>query len=135
MESADGPHQRKRRDFVSTSESIGAARDFVRDVLGEAEVDDATSGDAVLAVSELVTNAVVHGAGGPISVRIETTTDELVVLVRSTGGPLPDPATWTSPVGGGPTGRGLSIVRSLADDVTADVDGTVVTLSCTFRRS
>lgn len=135
MEAADGPHQRRSRDFESTSESIGEVRDFVRDVLGDAAVDEATTADIVLAVSELVTNAVVHGAGGPISVRVETSTDELVVLVRSSGGPLPDPGMWTSPVGGGPTGRGLAIVRSLADDVTADVEGAVVALRCTFRRS
>ena len=89
MESADGLRQRGEREFVSTPESIGDARDFVRATLRDDAVDEETVDDATLAVSELVTNAVVHGAGGLITVRIETAPHEVVCGVRSTGGPLP----------------------------------------------
>jgi anti-sigma regulatory factor (Ser/Thr protein kinase) len=134
MESADGLRQRGERDFVSTTESIGDARDFVRMVLRDDAVDEATIDDVTLAVSELVTNAVGHGAGGPVTVRIETAPDEVVCVVRSGGGPLPDPATWTSPGASGLTGRGLAIVRAVADTVVAEADGLVVVLRCSFRR-
>lgn len=134
MESADGLRQRGEREFVSTTESVGDARDFVRAWLRDDAVDEETVDDATLAVSELVTNAVVHGTGEPVTVRVETARDEVVCVVRSTGGPLPDPATWTSPGVSGRTGRGLAIVRAVADSVVADVDGPVVVLRCSFRR-
>jgi anti-sigma regulatory factor (Ser/Thr protein kinase) len=135
MESADGQRQRGEREFASTTESIGEARDFVRDVLHDDAVDEAIIEDVTLAVSELVTNGVRHGAGGPVTVRIETAPDEVVCIVRSTGGPLPDPATWRSPGVSGRTGRGLAIVRAVADTVVAEADGLVVVLRCSFRRS
>jgi anti-sigma regulatory factor (Ser/Thr protein kinase) len=134
MESADGLRQRGERDFVSSTESIGEARDFVRTVLRDDAVDEATIDDVTLAVSELVTNAVVHGAGGLITVRIETAPHEVVCGVRSTGGPLPDPETWTSPGTSGRTGRGLVIVRAVADTVVVEDDGLIVELRCSFRR-
>jgi len=134
MESADGLRQRHERDFVSMPESIGEARDFIRVVLRDDAVDEETIDDVTLAVSELVTNAIGHGSGGPVTVRIETAPDEIVCVVRSTGGPLPDPATWRSPGVSGRTGRGLAIVRAVADAVVAEVDGPVVVLECHFRR-
>ena len=134
MESADGPRQRSERDFASTAEAIGDARDFTRSVMQSDAVDQATIDDVTLAVSELVTNAVGHGSGGPITVAIETAPAEVVCVVESTGGPLPDPATWMSPGISGPSGRGLVIVRAIAQSVVADGNGPVVSLRCTFRR-
>ena len=134
MESADGLRQRGEREFVSRPESIGEARDFIRVVLRDEAVDEATVDDVTLAVSELVTNAVGHGSGGPVTVRIETAPDEVVCVVRSSGGTVTDPTTWRSPGVSGRTGRGLAIVRALADAVVAEVDGPVVVLRCSFRR-
>lgn len=134
MESADGLHQGGERDFVSVPESIGDARDFIRGVLRDDAVAPGIIDDVTLVVSELVTNAVGHGSGGPVTVRIETAPDEVVCVVRSTGGPLPDPATWRSPGVSGRTGRGLAIVRALADAVEVEVDGSSVVLRCRFRR-
>lgn len=134
MDAADRLRQLGERDFVSTPESIGDARDFTRAVLRGDAVDEATIDDVTLAVSELVTNAVGHGSGGPVTVRIKSAPSEVVCVVRSTGGSLPDPATWTSRGVSGRTGRGLAIVRALADAVVAEVDGGVVVLRCSFRR-
>lgn len=134
MESADGLHQGGERDFVSVPESIGDARDFIRGVLRDDAVAPGIIDDVTLVVSELVTNAVGHGSGGPVTVRIETAPDEVVCVVRSTGGPLPDPATWRFPGVSGRTGRGLAIVRALADAVEVEVDGSSVVLRCRFRR-
>jgi anti-sigma regulatory factor (Ser/Thr protein kinase) len=134
MESADGLRQRGEREFASTTGSIGDARDFIRAVLRDVAVDGTTIDDVTLAASELVTNAVAHGSGGPITVRIETAPDEVVCVVRSTGGPVPDPAMWKAPGASAPSGRGLVIVRALADTVGVDVDGPVVMVRCHFRR-
>ncbi len=136
MEAAVGPTQRSGREFVSAPESIGAARDLVRDSLVGTAVGAEVVGDIQLAVSELVTNAVVHGDGEPIVVRIESSPRAVVCAVTShlSGRPLPDPEMWTSPAQGGPTGRGLAIVRTVADAVAVDIDDSVVTVRCTFDR-
>ena len=92
--------------------------------------------DIQLAVSELVTNGVVHGNGGAITLEIASAPDQITCLVVSPlqGRPLPDPALWMSPVGGGPTGRGLAIVREVADEVAVESNGDLVEVKCTFRR-
>ncbi len=92
--------------------------------------------DIQLAVSELVTNGFVHGNGGAITIEIASTPDQITCVVVSPGRgrPLPDPALWISPVGGGPTGRGLAIVREVADEVAVESNGDLVEVKCTFRR-
>ena len=99
-------------------------------------LDPALVTDILLAVSELVTNGVAHGSGGAITLEIASTPDQITCLVVSPlhGRPLPDPALWMSPVGGGPTGRGLAIVREVADEVAVESDGDLVEVKCTFRR-
>lgn len=136
MEVAAGPIERNGREFASAPESIGAARDLVSASLAGAAVGKQTVGDIRLAISELVTNAVVHGNGGPITVQIESSPHGVVcaVMSRFSGRPPPDPAMWTAPTSGGPTGRGMAIVRAVADVVVVDIDDSVVTVRCTFGR-
>jgi anti-sigma regulatory factor (Ser/Thr protein kinase) len=136
MEAAAGSVERSGREFASATESIGAAREFIRESMASALVGEETVGDILLAISELVTNAVVHGNGEPITVEIDTSSPAIVCSVASgfSGRPLPDPATWTSPDQAGPTGRGLSIVRAVADAVVVDIDDSIMTVRCTFVR-
>lgn len=65
---------------------------------------------AALLVSELVTNALVHTAGG--AQLTATVTDRLRVEVRDCASARPEPRP---PTGDGTSGRGLILVRSLAD--------------------
>jgi anti-sigma regulatory factor (Ser/Thr protein kinase) len=67
--------------------------------------------DAVLMVSELVTNAVVHGIG-VILLRIDLESDGLRVEVSDDG----NAALAPSPTPGAHGGWGLRIVNELADD-------------------
>jgi len=136
MEAAAGSVERSGREFASATESIGAARDLIRESMASASVGEETVGDVLLAISELVTNAVVYGNGGPITVEIESSSEAIVCSVASgySGRPLPDPATWTSPGRAGPNGRGLAIVRAVADAVVVDIDDSTMTVRCTFVR-
>ena len=67
--------------------------------------------DAALMVSELVTNAFVHGIG-TISLRIDVETDALRVEVSDEG----DVALRSSPAPGAHGGWGLWILDQLSDD-------------------
>lgn len=86
------------------------ARQLVLDVLGE--VDGDTRDIVALLVSEVVANAVVHGAG-PVHVTVDVEAHVFRVSVHDTGPGMPRAAA-------APTsheqGRGLAIVRALAED-------------------
>jgi anti-sigma regulatory factor (Ser/Thr protein kinase) len=99
-----------RRSFPPVLGSPGAARSWVAEVLRSWGCDDLVD-RALLIVSELVANAVLHGSGtvtvallrSPRGVRIEVC-DDGDGPVTATGGPVDRPA-----------GRGLLIVDDLAD--------------------
>lgn len=116
---------------VRQRREIAAVRRTVRESAGRV-ADDVDWLDAVvLAVSEVVTNAIEYGSGGPVDVAITGGDDRIVVEVaaESTGIPLP-------PTGPVPTtsvrGRGLHVVQALADHVSIDVRNGRVTVVCGF---
>jgi anti-sigma regulatory factor (Ser/Thr protein kinase) len=92
--------------------AIGRARHDVEDALSAAEVDHQTSGDLMLLVSELVTNAVRHAQGDEFEVRLEVTPQRLRLEVHDNGGGF-HPRIQPSEDGTG--GYGLYIVDRLAD--------------------
>jgi serine/threonine-protein kinase RsbW/stage II sporulation protein AB (anti-sigma F factor) len=106
------------------------ARHAVRDFLHSLGADPRALGDVLLALSEVVTNAVVHGyrneAGGEVRVEAQHSADELLLSVADHGGgmaPRPD-----SPG----LGLGLPLVGRIAKkvDITAEVGGgTLVSMS------
>ncbi len=110
----------------------GLARRFVRDTLAAWGVDDDAADTAQLCVSELVTNAVIHG-GTRSEVTVELDEDVLTVLVTDHG--LDGTVSPVSPMGTGPhdeparvSGRGLTLVEALALDWKAErtTEGTTV---------
>jgi len=127
------------RRFDGQTSSIRAARSFVRQaaavVLDLAGPESNLPGDLELAVSELVTNAIEHGLGEPVTVMFAATADTVVVSVRSvrTLSGIDDPSTWASPPPAVRTGRGLAIVRSISDEVSVGADDATVTVHCAFR--
>ena len=96
---------------------VGTARRFIRANL--VDVSPGLNADAQLVASELVTNAVEHGAGGPVIVAIRCDDASIALTVESVG-PAPDVGdveNWEVAPVEEITGRGLGIVRSIADRV------------------
>ena len=92
--------------------------------------------DAQLIASELVTNAIEHGVGGPVTVVVQRGVDAVAVAIESVG-PAPDVGAvddWRVADAEEISGRGLGIVRALADEVavTRSPGRLVITASLTI---
>jgi anti-sigma regulatory factor (Ser/Thr protein kinase) len=99
-----------------------AARDAAADVLDRLGCGDHRGEDLALAVSELVTNAVVHGPGGEIELCFTATTAMIRVEVCDAGATAFE---WPDEAGDGHWGLGL--VRIFSDRAGIDrVPTTVV---------
>jgi len=97
--------------FPAVPESVGSARRFTRAALGRHDVEPRLIDTAMLLVSELATNAIVHAASS-VKLRIDVG-DDIRVEVSD--------EDETPPVAGEAemeheSGRGLAIVTTLADD-------------------
>ena len=109
---------------TSRPAAIGRARHDVEDALSSTDLDPGTSGDLMLLVSELVTNAVRHAQGDAFEVRLEVKSDLLRLEVHDDGaGFVPEIA----PSDDGCGGYGLYIVDRLADrwGVERDAGGVI----------
>jgi anti-sigma regulatory factor (Ser/Thr protein kinase) len=82
----------------------------VRDILNRAGVED-RSDDALLVITELATNAVLH-AGSPFHVDVWIRESEIRLGVTDQSPDLPIPQQRTSP---DPGGNGVNIVSAVAD--------------------
>jgi anti-sigma regulatory factor (Ser/Thr protein kinase) len=120
-----GPHAASRaqawtREFPARPEQVGQARKLLARALEGCPIAD----DAVLCLSELASNSVLHSSsrrpGGTFTVRAEIRHGGYVrVEVRDEGGPWDeDPPTDERP-------HGLAIVRDLAAD--SGIDGNALT--------
>lgn len=110
---ADKAVRPRRREFAGTPEQVRHARDFVSRALGEYEIAD----EAVLMVSELVTNAILHTESsyglGTFTVVVYAGEDRVRVEVEDAGSRMvPEvlPDEERDEFGG----RGLSIVDQLS---------------------
>ncbi|GHJ27323.1 ATP-binding protein [Streptomyces hygroscopicus subsp. sporocinereus] len=103
----------RQRFFTRRRPSIHAARQFVTRTLSEWGYADRLE-DIQLCVSEIATNALVHGVppGRLFQVRIEAAEEEVRIEVRDSGSGRPAPQ---SPHADRENGRGLLLVGELAD--------------------
>jgi signal transduction histidine kinase/DNA-binding response OmpR family regulator len=90
--------------------AVGQARHRGLDVLNEWEVPAAVRDDAVLAISELTTNALIHGAL-PVEITLRHTGPELVIEVTDA---LPAPPRRLRPTPYDEHGRGLQMLSILS---------------------
>lgn len=123
----------ERVDLAAEIANVAVARQTVRRWLSG--LTDPVVGDVELIVSELVTNAIDHGPEG--SVVVEVDHDDSVVRASVTSAApsveLPSPDRWALPTPDATSGRGLAIVRRLADDVQVDADDERLTIVVTVR--
>lgn len=106
-----GTRSESRATFPRAPESARRARRFVADALAGAGRSEAAE-VAVLLVSELVSNAVLHG-GGEIEVVVRVLSERLAVEVHDQGGGRPIRRRCSTM---SETGRGLLLVEKLARD-------------------
>lgn len=97
--------------FAPDAESVHLARQFIADFCRASQLPAELCETAALLVSELVTNAIVHG-GTSATVEIHRPTDILRVAVRDDNPNLPP--LGERPVIDADSGRGLMIVSLLA---------------------
>jgi anti-sigma regulatory factor (Ser/Thr protein kinase) len=98
--------------------SVKEARQFVSGALDGVEAADATA-DALLVVSELVTNAVVH-AGTDITVRVNTDAQPTRIEVADGSTEVPG---LRLPGAGAKTGRGLLLVEHFTEEWGVETTG------------
>jgi Histidine kinase-like ATPase domain len=114
---ASRPVRAWTREFAARPEQVGQARRFLAAALGDCPV----AGDAVLCLSELAGNSVLHSAsrrpGGTFTVRAEVRHGDYVrIEVRDEGGP------WAERPRTDGRAHGLAIVRALAAESGTDGD-------------
>jgi signal transduction histidine kinase len=98
-----------QRSFPNSAESVTSARRYALAHIGTVP-DDVAELIAVM-TSEIATNCIRH-AGTGFLVRIDRTPNEVRVAITDNGAGQP---VVRSPLPTEPTGRGLRIVRALAD--------------------
>ncbi len=108
--------------------SVASARETAGAALSEWAVDDETEDDALLIVSELLTNAIRHGAA-PIELRVRLADEDLVINVSDCGTKRPvlreiEPTA--------PSGRGLHLVDALASRWGTRPTGSGKSVWCTL---
>ncbi len=118
-----------RRSFGLNRKSVAASRQFVLDAV--TDLPDELREAAILMMSELATNAIVHAATG-FEVSIDRSADWLRIAVTDVGGGEPE---LRSPPSSDPHGRGLRIVDELSDEwgMADNEDGSGKTVWCAVR--
>ncbi|MGW2613886.1 ATP-binding protein [Streptomyces sp. NPDC001500] len=108
------PLSRQRR-FPRSRASVRAARVFVREALADWDRLDRLD-DVTLCVSELATNALLHGVppGRQYCVTLTFDGSLLCLAVRDTGD---HPAPARPPAEDACSGRGLQLAREVSDDL------------------
>lgn len=116
--------------FPATPDQVRAARRF----LAAALIGCPAAGDALVCLSELVTNAICHSRsarpGGRFGVRVSRAPSRLQVEVTDEGGP------WAPQSAGDEHGHGLAIVTALVTHVRiTDLDRDSPARTVTFEMS
>ena len=99
------------REIPIADDTVGTARTFAAGTLRDWAVNDSVGPDAVLIVSELVTNAIRHGSP-PIELRLRRDAHHLIIDVHDTERSTPRRQHATPD---DDHGRGLEIVAALAE--------------------
>lgn len=126
------------RTLPSSPASARQAREFVSGELRRLAAGADVVDDLDLIVSELMANSIQHGDGGDIVVRVDAPSAKWfsITVTNGVASSLPpmDPTTWKVAATDLPSGRGLGIVRRLADEIAVTEAAGLVHVTCRRRR-
>ena len=122
-------------EIISQPQSINIIEKVIDDLKNEFEIHEDSYGNILVAVTEAVNNAIIHGNGldpeKQVKVSYEIEGDRIMFTISDEGKGfdyynLPDP---TAPENlEKPTGRGVFLMKHLADQVIFSENGKVVEL-------
>ena len=126
----------ERIDFASKAENIALVEKLIDDVCGRLSVHESHYGNILIALTEAVNNAIHHGnrqdPSKQVTVGYQVVGDQVLFIVKDQGpgfdhDHLPDP---TDPQNiEKPHGRGVFLMRALADDISFRDNGATVTMA------
>jgi serine/threonine-protein kinase RsbW len=129
-----GPHDRQ---FPRDTSQLGLIRQFVRSSLHQSGIAPTLIDDFELAVSELATNAMQHGAGASVHVRLDVDEGMVSAVVDAETdhpGSIGRVETWRIAPPEAINGRGLGIVAAIMDVVEFSGDHGRAVFRCCGRR-
>ena len=127
------PAPKKQVSLPSAVESLDKVEKFVNDVLSYENVDEVHIGNILVSVTEGANNAINHGNNGKASIEFKLSYgvdgDTLFFTVSDNGSgfdheKIPDPTLPDNVEK--VSGRGVFIMKSLADDVHFEENGSTV---------
>src|SRR4051812_2115297 len=109
-----------RLDLPREAGSVPTARRLLRSALAALHIDGQSGDDLELAVTEACANVVHHAEGtASFEVLLEVTEDHCAIDVRDEGAGF-DPSSVSRPDAGSERGRGLFLIKALAENVRMD---------------
>jgi len=123
----------------SQIESISQIESFIDDVCDQFSIGEDHYGNILIALTEAINNAITHGnkfdAAKKVNVEMESNPDEICFTVSDEGegfdfDNIPDPTLPENITK--INGRGVFLMKSLADEVIFDEKGTKTTLKFTI---
>lgn len=130
------PLQQKTLDISSSFENMGLVEGLVEDVCSQCNINEDSYGNILIALTEAVNNAIYHGnKGNPskqIKIEFQSHENDIQFSVSDEGvgfdyNNLPDP---TDPLNiDKPNGRGVFLMKNLADKVEFNNNGQEVLLT------
>jgi serine/threonine-protein kinase RsbW len=127
--------EERKFEFSSEIENINIVERFIDEVCDTYKVGEENYGNILIALTEAVNNAISHGnrrdPSKTVHLTFKPSAEELVFIIEDEGpgfdyDNLPDP---TAPENiEQPNGRGVYLMRHLADEVEFDETGSVVEL-------
>ena len=131
----DNMASEKSYRFASNTENIRIVENLVEDLVAEFSISEEFYGNILIALTEAVNNAIVHGnkldPSKEVTLNCRADKNKLIFTIEDEGpgfdyDNLPDP---TAPENiEKPNGRGVFLMRNLADDCEFQDDGKIVQL-------
>lgn len=125
-----------RLSLNSTYEESERIPDFVTDIQEKSQLEDDTTGNLMLLLSEAVTNAIVHGnkldESKKVEVEVQINSEKIISTVKDQGNGF-NPQTTKNPLEEEnllrDSGRGIFLIREISDSMDYLENGTKIQFS------